>query len=186
MAACDCFAARRNDFAAKANEHYGGKVCEPMADWREVLARKDIDGVVISTPDHWHVPLAYHAALAGKDMYVEKPLGVAMAWAWKLRDAAARKKVVFQYGTQQRSSGEFTRAVELVRNGYIGKIKHVDAWCSDLRSPGGYAEVFAERFQRHRARARAAGPRLRDVDRPGPDEAVHEDALHRVGRLPYL
>jgi hypothetical protein len=147
VAACDCFASRRNDFAAKANGHYGGRVCEPMADWREVLARKDIDGVVISTPDHWHVPLAYHAALAGKDMYVEKPLGVAMAWAWKLRDAAIRKKIVFQYGTQQRSSGEFIRAVELVRNGYIGRIKHVDAWCSDLRSPGGYAEVFAERFK---------------------------------------
>jgi hypothetical protein len=70
-----------------------------------------------------------------------------MAWAWKLRDAAARRKIVFQYGTQQRSSGEFIRAVELVRNGYIGRIKHVDAWCSDLRSPGGYAEVFAERFK---------------------------------------
>ncbi|MCK7527826.1 MAG: hypothetical protein MZV64_64555 [Ignavibacteriales bacterium] len=51
------------------------------------------------------MPLAHRAAMAGKDMYVEKPLGVAMAWAWKLRAAAARKKVVFQYGTQQRSSG---------------------------------------------------------------------------------
>jgi predicted dehydrogenase len=65
VAACDCFASRRNDFAAKVNAHYGGRVCEPMADWREVLARKDVDGVIISTPDHWHVPLAYHAALAG-------------------------------------------------------------------------------------------------------------------------
>lgn len=147
VAACDCFASRRNDFAAKANEHYGAKVCRPMADWREVLARKDIDGVIISTPDHWHVPLAYHAALAGKDMYVEKPLGVAMAWAWKLRRAVAEKKVIFQYGTQQRSSGEFTRAVELVRNGYIGKIKHIDAWCSGMRSPDSYAETYEAHFR---------------------------------------
>jgi len=147
VAACDCFAGRRTDFAAKVNAHYGAKVCEPMADWREVLARKDVDGVIISTPDHWHVPIACHAARAKKDMYVEKPLGVAMAWAWKLRSAAAANSIVFQYGTQQRSSGEFTRAVELVRNGYIGKIERVDAWCSDMRSPGWYAEVFAERFK---------------------------------------
>jgi predicted dehydrogenase len=147
VAACDCFAGRRTEFAAKVNEFYGGQVCEPLADWREVLARKDVDGVIISTPDHWHVPLAYHAALAGKDMYVEKPLGVAMAWAWKLRRAAAANKVVFQYGTQQRSSAEFTRAVELVRNGYVGKIRHVDAWCSGMRSPDWYAQVFDEHFK---------------------------------------
>lgn len=146
LAACDCFASRRTAFAAKVDEFYGGTYCTPVADWRDVLRRDDVDGLVISTPDHWHVPLAYHAALAKKDVYVEKPLGVSMAWAWKLREAAAKNRVVFQYGTQQRSSSEFTRAVELVRNGYVGKIRHVDAWCSDMRSPGDYARVFAERF----------------------------------------
>jgi hypothetical protein len=147
VAACDCFKGRREDFAAKVNAFYGSEVCAPMADWREVLARKDVDGVIISTPDHWHVPLAYHAAKAKKDMYVEKPLGVAMAWAWKLREAVAANKVIFQYGTQQRSSSEFTRAVELVRNGYIGKVKHIDAWCSGMNSPGGYDQVFNEHFK---------------------------------------
>ncbi len=147
VAACDCFASRRTAFAAKVDEFYGGRYCEPMADWRDVLARKDVDGVIISTPDHWHVPLAYHAAKAKKDMYVEKPLGVAMAWAFDLRDAVASNEVIFQYGTQQRSSSEFTRAVELVRNGYIGKVRHVDAWCSGMRSPGSYAQVFDERFR---------------------------------------
>ena len=147
VAACDCFASRRTAFAAKVDEFYGGRYCEPMADWRDVLARKDVDGVIISTPDHWHVPLAYHAAKARKDMYVEKPLGVAMAWAFDLRDAVASNEVIFQYGTQQRSSSEFTRAVELVRNGYIGKVRHVDAWCSGMRSPGSYAQVFDERFR---------------------------------------
>jgi len=147
VVACDCFASRRKEFAAKVNEYYGGKFCEPMADWREVLARKDIDGVIISTPDHWHVPLAYHAAKAKKDMYVEKPLGVAMAWASKLRQAVAENRVIFQYGTQQRSSSEFTRAVELVRNGYIGKIKHIDAWCSGMRSPDWYAETYNAHYK---------------------------------------
>jgi hypothetical protein len=147
VAACDCFTSRREAFAAKVNELYGGTYCQPMADWREVLARKDVDGVIISTPDHWHVPLAYHAAKAKKDLYVEKPLGVAMAWAFRLREAVAANGVVFQYGTQQRSSAEFTRAVELVRNGYIGKLTHVDAWCDDLKTPGTYAQVFEERFR---------------------------------------
>ena len=146
VAACDCFAARREAFAAKANARYGGNICKPMADWREVLARPDVDGVIISTPDHWHVPLAFHAARARKDMYVEKPLGVAMAWAWKLRQAVAANSVIFQYGTQQRSSKEFTRAVELVRNGYIGKVKSIDAWCADMKSPGNYDEVFKTYF----------------------------------------
>lgn len=144
VVACDCFKSRREKFAAEANEHYGAKVCEPMADWRAVLARDDVDGVVVSTPDHWHVPLAYHAAVAKKDMYVEKPLGVAMAWAWKLREVVAKNKVVFQYGTQQRSEESFTRTVELVRNGYIGDIQRIDAWCCGMRSPGGYAQTFDE------------------------------------------
>jgi predicted dehydrogenase len=103
-----------------------------MADADEVIARDDIDGVVISTIDHWHVPLAYKAALAGKDMYVEKPLSLAMAWSWKLREAVKRNKVVFQYGTQQRSSGAFQRAIDLVRNGYIGEVQRVEAWCPDM------------------------------------------------------
>jgi len=141
---CDCFKSRREDVANKINTHYGSKVCEPMADFHDVLARKDVDGVMISTPDHWHVPLAYHAAIAKKDMYVEKPLGVAMAWAWKLRDVIAKNKVIFQYGTQQRSSDGFPRVVELVRNGYIGKVKHIDAWCAGMRTPGEYAQAVEE------------------------------------------
>jgi predicted dehydrogenase len=147
VVACDCFTGRREGFAAKVNEHYGGEVCEPVADWRDVLARGDVDGVVVSTPDHWHVPLAYHAALAKKDMYVEKPLGVAMAWAWKLREAVAANDVVFQYGTQQRSDESFRRTVELVRNGYIGKVERVDAWCCGMRSPGWYAETFEQHYK---------------------------------------
>ncbi len=149
LAACDAFASRRDRFAAQINaKKYGGKsVCKSQGDFREVLARKDIDGVVISTQDHWHVPLAYHAAVAGKDMYVEKPLGVAMAWAWKLREAVRKNKVIFQYGTQQRSDqNQFLHACELVRNGYVGKITRVDAWCAGMRCPGWYAKVFAKHY----------------------------------------
>jgi len=141
LAACDCFKKRREAFARKVNKKYGSEVCKAYADFREVLARKDIDGVVVSTPDHWHVPIACAAAVAGKDMYVEKPLGVAMAWAWKLRDLVVKHNVIFQYGTQQRSGGAFRRAVNLVRNGYIGEIKRIEAWCPDMSSQFNRAHV---------------------------------------------
>ena len=133
VAACDCRRSRREAFVQMVNDHCRGKVCAAYGDFRDALARKDVDGVVVSTPDHWHVPAALHAARAGKDMYVEKPLGVALAWAWKLREEAAKHKVVFQYGTQQRSDmKQFRRACELVRNGYIGEIQRVDAWAPDM------------------------------------------------------
>ena len=147
VAVCDCFSSRREEMAQKINKHYGGNICKAEADFRKVLAREDVDGVVISTQDHWHVPLAYQAALAKKDMYVEKPLSVAMAWSLKLRQAVENNKVVFQYGTQQRSSDGFARVVNLVRNGYIGKVKHIDAWCAGMRAPGGYENVFQEHYR---------------------------------------
>ena len=146
VAACDCFASRRTEFAARVDEHYGGTYCQPMADWREVLARDDMDGVIVSTPDHWHVPLAYHAAEAKKDMYVEKPLGVSMAWAWSCgrRWPATAWSSSTAPSSAPRASSR--RAVELVRNGYIGKINHVDAWCSGHEDSGRLCTVFEERF----------------------------------------
>ncbi|MGA2258674.1 MAG: Gfo/Idh/MocA family oxidoreductase [Thermoguttaceae bacterium] len=142
VAAVDCRKSRREGFTKMVNDHYRANVCTAYRDFRDVLARKDVDGVVISTPDHWHVPLAVYAAQAGKDMYVEKPLGVAMAWAWKLREEVARNKVVFQYGTQQRGDQrQFRRACELVRNGYLGEVRRVDVWAPDMSSQFDAASV---------------------------------------------
>lgn len=142
VVACDTFREKRETFASRLNAKYGAKVCEPVADYREVLARSDIDAIVVSTQDHWHVPIAYAAALAGKDMYVEKPLSIAFAWSQKLRKVVNEKKVVFQYGTQQRGSQpQFRRACELVRNGYIGEVREVLAWCPDMSSQFALASV---------------------------------------------
>ncbi len=142
VAAVDCRKSRREGFAKMANDHYRANICTAYPDFHDVLARKDVDGLVISTPDHWHVPLAVYAARAGKDMYVEKPLGVAMAWAWKLREEVARNKVVFQYGTQQRGDQpQFRRACELVRNGYLGEVRRVDVWAPDMSSQFSAASV---------------------------------------------
>ncbi len=135
IAACDVRKANRERFARAANENYKREVCKTYADFREVLAIKDVDAVVVSTPDHWHVPIAYFAAKAKKDAYIEKPLSISMAWSWKLRQAASQNKIVFQYGTQQRGDQQqFRRACELVRAGYIGDIKLVECWSPDMSS----------------------------------------------------
>lgn len=132
IACADPFKDRREDFAESMNRLYDGNYCTPYLDFRELLQRDDIDGVTICTGDQWHVPIAIAAIRAGKDVYLEKPLSTAMSWAWKLREEAAKRDVIFQYGTQQRSMRNFQQATDLVRNGYIGKIKSVDAWCDNM------------------------------------------------------
>ncbi len=96
------------------------------ADFRELLARDDVDAVTVATPDHWHVPIAVAAAKAGKDMYVEKPLGVCITEDIVCREAIKRYGRVFQYGTQQRSSRHCRFGCELVRSGYIGEVKAIE------------------------------------------------------------
>ena len=132
VATCDPFKDKAEKFAKGLNAKYTTDACKPYRDFREIIGNKDIDGVAVFTPDHWHVPVAIHAARYHKDMYVEKPLGVAMTWAWKLREEIEKSKIVFQYGTQQRSAKVFRRACEIVRNGYLGKVTSVDVWCNGL------------------------------------------------------
>lgn len=94
-------------------------------DYKDMLADKDIDAVVISTPDHWHSQPAIEAALAGKDIYLQKPTSLTVEEGRLLADIVKREGTILQVGTQQRSMPQFPRAVELVRNGRIGKIHTV-------------------------------------------------------------
>jgi len=132
VATCDPFKDRRegrakqvdNRYSKKAGKTYKG--CKAYADFRELLARKDIEAVVVGTPDHWHVPISIAAVKAGKDVYCEKPLGISVAHNKALRAAVHRYKAIFQYGTQQRCfNTHCAQACEVVRNGYIGKLKAV-------------------------------------------------------------
>jgi myo-inositol 2-dehydrogenase/D-chiro-inositol 1-dehydrogenase len=91
-------------------------------DYRELLSRDDIDGVTISTPDHWHALVAIAAAESGKDIYLQKPLTYTIAEGQKLIAAVRKNNVVLQTGSQQRSDRRFHQACELVRNGRIGKL----------------------------------------------------------------
>ena len=94
-------------------------------DYREMLLNKDIDAVMISTPDHWHSQPAMEAALAGKDIYLQKPTSLTIKEGQQLRDIVKKTGVILQVGTQQRAMPQFRVAAELVRNGRIGKIHTV-------------------------------------------------------------
>ena len=133
VAVCDVDTTRRNHAKKAAEDYYakqkdGGsyKGCDAYTDFRELLARKDIDAVVIATPDHWHAFIAIAAAQAGKDIYCEKPLCQSIHEARAMVKAVRKNKRVFQTGSMQRSSREFRVACELVRNGRIGKIERID------------------------------------------------------------
>ncbi len=122
VAVCDVHEAQRNAGKASVDEHYGTRDCAAYGDFRELMQRKDIDAVQITAPDHWHVLMALEAVRQGKHMYCEKPVGWSVRAAQALRKAVKESKVVFQFGTQQRSLGKFRQACELVRNGRIGKL----------------------------------------------------------------
>lgn len=98
------------------------KGCDTCADFRELLARKDIDAVTVATPDHWHAPIVIAAAKAGKHIYCEKPLSHTIVEGRKMAEAVERYGVVFQCGSQRRSEAGWRRACELIRNGRIGKV----------------------------------------------------------------
>jgi predicted dehydrogenase len=109
--------------------------CDAIADWREIVGRRDIDAIEICTPDHWHALMVVEACKAKKDIYCQKPLSLTIAEGRAMSYAVNRSKVVFQTGSQQRSDRRFRRACELVRNGRIGKLRTVK-----VGMPGGRSD----------------------------------------------
>jgi predicted dehydrogenase len=133
VAVCDVVAERalhaRQMVERKYNEGKKAdlKFCDAYRDFRKIIERKDIDAVVIATPDHWHAIPCILAAQAKKDIYCEKPLTHNIAEGRRIVEAVAKNNVVFQTGSQQRSEfgNHFRLAVELVRNGRVGKLKTI-------------------------------------------------------------
>jgi predicted dehydrogenase len=123
VAVCDA-----SDNTAKHVAGLAGGRADTTQDFRRVLDRKDVDAVVIATPDHWHCPMAILAFEAGKDAYVEKPLGHNIAEGRAAVNAAARHKRVAQFGTQQLSGEHYAAARELVRSGALGRVTRVRVW----------------------------------------------------------
>lgn len=124
-AICDVRKEHRDRGKALVNQHYGEDTVATYNDFRELLARPDIDAVVIATPDHWHVLNGLEAARQGKAMYYEKPMSLTFEEACAMRRAVERYGSIFQFGTQQRSDPNFRHAVELVRNGRLGTMKQI-------------------------------------------------------------
>ncbi|MCY2995635.1 MAG: Gfo/Idh/MocA family oxidoreductase [Planctomycetota bacterium] len=133
IAVADAYKSRREGTAARLNAKYGepGTV-RAYADFREILARPDVDAVVVAAHDHWHTPMSIAAARAGKDVYCQKPLALDFSLTKQLRKAVVDGKRVFQFGTQYRTMGRYRKMIELVRNGYIGKLQRMDVWCRDV------------------------------------------------------
>lgn len=129
LAACDVYDSKLEKFAERAaaeNAKKSATRVDGYKYYRELLERKDIDAVVIATPDHWHAQMAVDAAKAGKDIYCEKPLALTVAEGRAMVNATRKYDRVFQTGNMQRSWRDFRHAVELVRNGYIGHIKEIN------------------------------------------------------------
>lgn len=132
VAVCDTDRWRMDFAQQKVNAFYAEqapagsyKGCAVHRDFRELLARRDLDAVMISTPDHWHVPIAMAAIRAGKDVACEKPLTRNIAEGRRLADLVAREKRVFRTDSEFRSLGRFHHAAQVVRNGKIGKLTHI-------------------------------------------------------------
>jgi predicted dehydrogenase len=137
LAVCDVDTTRRETALKRVHDAYAAKPgsastsCAAYNDFRDLLARKDIDAVLIATPDHWHAFIAIAAVKSGKDVYCEKPLTHNIREAVELVKAVRRTERVFQTGSQQRSSKEFRVACELVRNGVLGRVTAVNVSFGD-------------------------------------------------------
>jgi myo-inositol 2-dehydrogenase/D-chiro-inositol 1-dehydrogenase len=128
------------DYYNKKNSTQNYIDIKTYSDYHELLGDKSIDAVIISTPDHWHAQPAMEAALAGKDIYLQKPASLTITEGRQMADVIKRTQRIFQIGSQQRSLSpwpQFRRVCELVRNGKIGKLKHIqvgigtDPGCGD-------------------------------------------------------
>ena len=137
LAVCDVDSEHLEGAKERVDGEYGNNDCAAYGDFRELIARDDIDIVQIATPDHWHAVIAVAAAKAGKDIYGEKPFSHSLREGRAMCDAIERYGRVWQTGSWQRSRANFRFACELVLNGRIGAVRHVDVGLPQGFSAGG-------------------------------------------------
>jgi len=200
VAACDIHTAHLQTAVDTVNAKYGNQDCKAYHDYREMIARDDIDAIMIAVPDHWHAIIATEAAARKKDIYGEKPLAKTIAEQQAIVRAVQNNKIIWQTGSWQRSVPNFHKAAEIVRNGLIGTVTHVEVGLpgaphdfpntvpalvqalivarqdhQPIANPAGNAGLGS---CRHTA---ACGVGLRHLD-----WAVRDAALYRCARLPEL
>jgi len=167
VAACDLDKQHLDDQVRTINEHYKNEDCRAYHDYRELLARKDIDAVMLAVPDHWHALVAVEAARQGKDIYGEKPLAKTIAEQQAIVRAVRKHGRIWQTGSWQRSVSNFHKAAEIVRNGLIGKVTLVE-----VGLPGGHTD-FAK-----------TGDRMTPT--PPPPELDYETWIGPSQMMPYI
>jgi predicted dehydrogenase len=136
---------RMQEGLAAAKEKPGNRP-EGFKDFRKMYERKDIDAIVVSTPDHWHALHSILACAAGKDVYVEKPMTLFVKEGRWMIDAAKQYKRIIQCGTQQRSGEQYKQAVELIRGGHIGEVRNIRVASFRNIHPGFYNPVGEQKL----------------------------------------
>lgn len=126
VATCNIDENHLRDSANTINQHYQNQDCQVYRDYREMMARPDIDAVMLAVPDHWHALMAVEAARNKKDIFGEKPLARTIAEQQAIVRAVQKNKLIWQTGSWQRSERHFHYAAEIVRNGLIGKVTRVE------------------------------------------------------------
>ena len=141
VAVCDVDRHRMKNAKLLVDKKYGNTDCQMYDDFRDILARPDIDAVMISTPDHWHVPISIMAIKAGKDVQCEKPT-LTIQEGRELVNTVKKYGAVYQTSTEDRAVAVYHRMAELVRNGRIGKLHTVKVklW-SGMSIQGNYSEI---------------------------------------------
>ena len=205
VAACDLDKNHLQAAVDTVNANYGNQDCKAYHDYRELLARDDIDAVMIAVPDHWHALVATAAANRKKDIYGEKPLARTVAEQQAIVRAVEKNNIIWQTGSWQRSLPTFHKAAEIVRNGLIGTVTHVEVGLPGGRhdfagtEPALMAKLAALPRQNHDPSANcsrncglgsgrhapSAGSRLRHLARPIEDGALHRARVHQNWRWNY-
>jgi predicted dehydrogenase len=139
VAVCDVDRWRLQQAKTKVDGHYHNAACQAYTDWREVLARPDIDAIMNSTTDQWHVPISLAAVRRGKHVSCEKPLTLAVAEGRVLADAARRHGITFRTDSECRSHAYMHKTAELVRNGYLGNVRRIEVGVPTGDQAGGSA-----------------------------------------------
>ncbi|MGB0744013.1 MAG: Gfo/Idh/MocA family protein [Opitutales bacterium] len=133
LAVCDARKSAAVNAKKKVDEQYKNSDCSVYQDFRELIARKDIDAVVISTPDHWHIPMSMAALKAGKDVFCEKP-SLTITEGRELAQEVAKRQAVFQWGIEDRSLIKYHRLAGWVRDGAIGKLESIHVSLPKLKA----------------------------------------------------
>lgn len=139
VAGCDVYGVKRERFLKRVNAHYAAleepPVVEVYENYKDLIAREDVDAVVIACPDHWHAFIAMDAAAAKKNIYLEKPLTFTIKEGQMLIKAVRDNGVILAVGSQQRSDANFQHAVKMVQEGKIGKVERINAFVGGPPTP---------------------------------------------------